>query len=151
MEVNALELTEFEEGYREDAYYCSEDYPTIGIGWRIGDKHQNLDDFKHIKISREMAFLKLSETVGNDYEFLKRNLPSFSSLNDQRKAVLLSMSYQLGLTGLLKFKNMLAAIEAKDWDKAYQEGLNSRWAKQTPKRAERQMMTLRLGDWSQYA
>ena len=28
--MNVIDVLEFEEGYRESAYHCSEGYPTIG-------------------------------------------------------------------------------------------------------------------------
>ena len=34
----AFKIIFFEEGFRAKPYYCSENFPTIGIGRRIGDK-----------------------------------------------------------------------------------------------------------------
>jgi hypothetical protein len=50
----------------------------------------------------------------------------------------------------LRFKKILAAIEAGDFDEAYMEGLASNWHKQTPERAIRQMRTMQCGDWREY-
>ena len=149
--MNVLEMIEKEEGYSERAYYCSEGYPTIGIGWKIGGINQALSDFKYINISREVAQSKLSEIVNCDKLILSKNIGSFALLSEPRQAALLSMSYQLGISGLMKFKNMLSAIERKDWDAAFEEGMDSKWAKQTPQRALRQMNTMKFNDWSQYA
>ena len=60
------------------------------------------------------------------------------------------MAYQMGINGLMNFKNMIDAIEEGCWIDAAHEGLDSRWAKQTPERAERQMKTLLHGTWSEY-
>jgi lysozyme len=46
------------------------------------------------------------------------------------------MAYQLGVNGLLGFKKTLRYMSQKDWEKASVEMLDSRWAKQTQKRAE---------------
>ncbi len=47
------------------------------------------------------------------------------------------MVFQLGETGVSKFKNMLKALkEGPDYQTAAIEMLDSRWAKQTPNRAE---------------
>ena len=53
------------------------------------------------------------------------------------RSVLLNMAYQLGLTGLLKFKRTLRYLEIKQYDSAAKEMLDSRWANQTPERATR--------------
>ena len=47
------------------------------------------------------------------------------------------MAYQMGLEGVLNFKKMWAAIEVDDYVTAAAEMINSRWAMQTPARANR--------------
>ena len=81
---------------------------------------------------------------------LEERFPEFSLLCEPRKAVLVSMSFQMGINGLMGFKKMLAAVKGGDWATAYAEGLNSRWCEQTPDRAMRQMTTMLVGNWSQY-
>jgi len=51
------------------------------------------------------------------------------------KSALIEMAYQLGLAGLSKFHNMLQALELHDYERAADEALDSRWARQTPGRA----------------
>ena len=48
---------------------------------------------------------------------------------------LCEMAYQMGVAGLLGFKNTLALIEAGRYSDAAENMLKSKWAKQTPKRA----------------
>ena len=60
-----------------------------------------------------------------------------------RRAVLLSMAYQMGVDGLMKFKNMWAAINRQDWDDAADQMLDSKWARQTPERAGRHARIMR--------
>ena len=146
--MNIVELLEKEEGFREKAYYCSEGYPTIGIGWLIGRKGQPLDDFKAMTICKEAARAQLKDEVGIVERALFRELPFYKLLNRNRQMVLISMAYQLGVTGLLKFKKMMAAIECGDYTSAAREGLDSRWRKQTPGRAGRHMDALLAGKWN---
>ena len=47
------------------------------------------------------------------------------------------MGYQLGARGVLKFHGMLSALEADDCPTAKAAALDSDWARETPKRAER--------------
>jgi lysozyme len=140
----------FEEGFRADAYYCSEGYPTIGIGWKIGSKDQSLDDFKVMTISKDAALAQCHD----ESLVLSINLHGviccWEELNEARQAILVSMAYQMGLAGLMKFKKMIAAIEKGDFNEAANEGLKSRWANQTPGRANRHMTVIMVGNWSPY-
>ena len=47
------------------------------------------------------------------------------------------MCYQLGVTGVSKFKKTLAYLENFEYRMASKEMLDSRWARQTPNRAKR--------------
>lgn len=147
--MNIIELLVREEGFKSKVYRCSEGYPTIGIGWKIGRHNQTLNDFEEMVISRPAAEAQLQNEVFAIELQLSRH-DWFKNLNEPRQAVITSMAYQMGITGLMKFKRMTAAIETKCWNDAAHEGLDSRWAKQTPERAARQMKTLLLGDWSEY-
>lgn len=145
--MNILELLEKEEGFREKAYYCSEGYPTIGIGWLIGYKGQPLEDFKAMRICKEAARAQLGSEVDIIERALFRNIACYKLLNRNRQIVLISMAYQIGVSGLLKFRRMLSALEAQDYKTAANEGIDSRWFKQTKARAERHMQALYLGHW----
>jgi lysozyme len=148
--MNVFELLLIEEGFKKNAYYCTEGYPTIGIGWKIGLKGQPLEDFQCITLTEEVAKVALSEEVKRIESQIQTRLECYSNLSKPRKAILISMAYQLGVTGLFKFKRMIAAIEKGDFKAAYSEGLDSRWRKQTPQRAQRHMMTMLYGSWSEY-
>ena len=144
----SVNILEFEEGYRESAYYCSEGYPTIGIGQRIGSQNNPLEAYG-FQVSPLVAQVWLAETIVKLKEELQ-DYAWFKICNHERQAILISMGYQLGLSGLLGFKNMLAAIENYDWQEAHDQGLDSLWAKQTPERANRHMDTMLSGSLDNY-
>ena len=148
--MNIIEMLDFEEGFRSEPYLCSEGYATIGIGDRIGRKGQPLSDFKLISWCKGAAYAQLEFKVAGITANLSNEFEFFKDLNECRQAVLISMAYQLGFSGLLGFKRMLAAIQTHGWNDAAAEGLDSRWAKQTPARALRQMKTLLTGTWGEY-
>lgn len=140
-------LLEFEEGYREHPYYCSENFPTIGIGQRIGPKGADLSWYQ-FTCSHRTAYAWLSETIYDLEEDLNK-FDWFNSLNSDRKTIIISMAYQLGVEGLLKFRKMIAAIENKDWNEVGRQALDSKWAKQTPSRSERHAAVLTHGNLMQ--
>ena len=55
------------------------------------------------------------------------------------------MAFNLGIKGLLQFSKMLKALGIGYYDKAAEECLNSRYAKQTGKRARRIAETIKTG------
>ena len=123
--MNISRMLEIEEDFRAVVYYCSEMYPTIGIGWKIGYHKQPLEDFKHMTICKRAAYAQCEFMVADIRERLRNELPFFDELNEPRQCVLVSMAYQLGVKGLLGFKRMLGAIQTKCWNDAAHEGLDS--------------------------
>ena len=131
-------------------YKCPAGYLTIGIGRNLEtnpltpEEKQVCGDWRH-GITKNAAFYLLR----NDLEKVKRecskNIPFFYSLDAERKYALLDMAFNLGIKGLLQFKKMLEALGIGYYDKAAEECLNSRYAKQTGKRAKRIANTIKTG------
>ena len=59
----------------------------------------------------------------------------YNKLDEARQSVLLNMCFNLGIKGLLDFNNTLAFIKAGDWERAANNMLASKWAKQVGMRA----------------
>ena len=57
-------------------------------------------------------------------------------INEKAEEILIEMVFQLGKTGVSKFRNMWKALAEKNYIGASYEMLDSRWAKQTPNRAK---------------
>lgn len=72
-------------------------------------------------------------------------LPGFQRCNEVRQAVLVSMCFQLG--SLHDWPHFRASLALGDYNAAALAGLDSQWAKQTTKRAKRQMQMLASGEW----
>ena len=120
-----LESIKHHEGFVEHVYDDSLGIPTIGYG--IAIKDLTLDE----DIAEEILIRKL--------ERLQRNANSrFKWLEDMPvviQEVILNMCYQLGITGVSKFRRAISALQEGDWNEAADEMLDSLWARQTPNRA----------------
>ena len=57
------------------------------------------------------------------------------------------MAFQMGTAGLLTFRNTLENIRTGDYKAAGRGMLQSRWAEQTPKRAQRMAQQMETGLW----
>ena len=139
-------ILEYEEGFRNEPYLCSEGFVTIGLGTKLHDlKGLDPSDFP-VMVSRRIAFEWLetevsikSQRMMNDWAHQE----AYDNLSEDRKAVVLSMAYQMGTRGVKKFKNMWFALSRGEFDVAASEALDSRWAAQTPERADRVARVLR--------
>ena len=148
--MDIISLLNFEEGYSEKPYYCSAGYPTIGIGKRIGPKGAPLSNYQ-FTASRQLAAVWLSEELQQKVADMSTHAnitAAMASCNDARKAILISMAYQMGADGLAKFANTLKAVAEQRWGDAANGMLNSSWAKQTPNRAKRHAKQMLTGEWS---
>lgn len=74
--------------------------------------------------------------------------PTWTALNEPRRAVLADMAFNIGQHGLSQFVNMLAAIRRQDWSAAADALLDSDYARQTKTRARTNARTLVSGEWS---
>lgn len=137
-----------EEGYRADPYYCSEGYPTIGIGTRIGPKGAALVNYQ-MHWSRDVAYAHLREEVKAITDKID-GYPWFQQCNGPRRAVLISMAYQMGVSGLLGFQNTLQLIGAGNYAAAGRNMRMSKWYRQTPARAERHARVMESGTFDAY-
>ena len=114
------------EGLRLKPYRCTAGKLTIGIG-------RNLDD---CGISQSEAYVMLINDIMNCEKQLQSKIPDiYNGLDEVRKSVLLNMCFNLGISGLLGFKNTLEFIKVGDWERAANNMLVSRWAKQVGRRA----------------
>lgn len=139
-----------EEDFRAKPYLCSEGFPTIGYGEKIGEKYEalpNIETTEPAAYKKMMVLIEVNEkTLLNNPDLYR----CYFHLNDARKAVMLSIVYQIGIYGLLKFKKLLAALETASYSKAADEMLNSLAARQTPKRWLRNAEQMRSGELNVY-
>lgn len=115
------------EGERLKPYRCTAGKLTIGIGRNLEDRG----------ITAEESAYLLGNDITGFYAALLRELPWVAQLDDVRQRVLLDMAFNMGIAGLLTFKNTLATIKAGDYEKAAGMMLQSRWAEQVGQRADR--------------
>ena len=89
----------------------------------------------------------LADDVRNAQALLLAHLPWTSNLDEARYAVLLNMVFQMGIYGVLEFNHTLAAVETSQWKAAHDGMLASKWASQTPNRAQRLATQMLTGQW----
>ena len=134
------ELIAREEGFEPLPYSDTLGWLTIGHGFLIDKRKPGAG------ITEEESLLILRHRLRNRVApQLDAKIPWWRNLNGPRRAVLLSMAWQMGVPGLLRFKNTLAAIEEGDYARGARGMMASLWARQTPGRAYRHAKVIERG------
>lgn len=124
-----------DEGVREKPYRDTVGKLTIGCG-------RNLDD---VGVRPDEIALMLDNDIAEAEATAKVLFPGFDSLSENRRAVLVNMSFNLGSTRLAAFQRFRDAVAAGQWERAAAEMLDSRWAEQVGIRAQRLAKQMREG------
>ena len=119
-----IESLKQEEGFRGIPYKDTLGILTIGYGTKL-------------PLTKEEAEILLKYRLDEKILEISEKEPFFLDLPQEAQEVIANMAYQLGVGGVLKFKKMWAALKKGDYQKAADEMLDSKWAKQTPNRARR--------------
>ncbi len=127
------------EGVVDHAYQDSLGFWTIGVGRLI-------DARKGGHLSRDEIKCLLRNDVELVNAALDKRLPWWRTLSPVRQKVLTDMAFNLGVDGLLTFKNTLAAIEAGDYAMGAAGMLASKWAEQVKGRAVRLAEMMKTGN-----
>ena len=123
-----------EEGFRSHYYKDSSGFLTIGYGY-------NLDKGMSERVASALLELMVEEKVIE----LKAAIPFWNNLSQERKDVFVDMAYNMGTSGLLKFKNMFKAAEQGDIESVCNEMKNSAWYSQVGNRAVKLVEKYRKG------
>ena len=141
-----------EEGYSASPYYCIENYPTVGIGQRIGPKSAPLHRYE-FSVSEAVARVWCQDHIAKvraEIQSRPSTNKAYRACNEIRQAVMINMAYQMGVFGLSLFKQTLAYLEDERWEDAAEESLDSLYAKRTTSRALRNAAMIRTGILDKY-
>jgi len=129
-----LQSVKKHEGYRNKVYLDSLGKRTVGVG------HLCVEDFWEDDKEYEEKFLLtiLEHDLKSAVKSAEELCSDCPDLRDQVKEIIVEMVFQLGKTGVSKFRNMWKALQhdPPNYERASLEMLDSRWASQTPGRAK---------------
>lgn len=133
----AIDMLRAQEGKRNEPYLDS-----VGC-WTIGYGHMIFGG----RISNQVAEIILYDDILAVENFLK-NQNWYLICDRTRKDVLANMTFNLGTGGISGFHEMISALLAKDWPKAADEMLASKWASEVGDRATKLASIMRDGVFS---
>lgn len=117
--MNLLDRVIEHEGFEEKPYQCSENVWTFGHGLTFITEDESRDIVRQRLINIRERLLETNPWL-------------YGAVLE----VMTEMVFQLGWKGCHNFKKMWNALASSNYSRAADEMLDSKWAKQTPARAE---------------
>jgi len=133
--VKASEGRKLDSHGRHVLYKCPANRWTLGYG-------RNVEDRGISEVEAEGMLVRDILEAQQDAAAL---FPSWLTLDDVRRNVLTDMAYNMGISRLAKFKDLIAAVEARNWPAARAAIIDSAYYTQVGHRAERNASEMLTG------
>ncbi len=137
------EQLEIDEGVKYEIYNDHLGYATFGVGHLVLDTDPEYGQEIGTSVSESRvieAFEQDCENVLQDCYILYKD---FDDLPEEAQQVIANMMFNMGRTRLSKFKGMKRGVDARDWNTAADEMVDSIWYKQVTNRADRLVERIR--------
>lgn len=133
-----------DEGIKYEIYLDHLGLPTFGIGHLVRD-----DDPEHGEpVGTAVSEDRVNECFDKDVEIViddcRQLYEDFDDLPAEAQLIIANMMFNMGRPRLSQFKGMKAGVDARDWQKAAIEMVDSRWYKQVTNRAQRLVDRMQL-------
>jgi lysozyme len=138
--MNIIQLREqlkIDEGVKYEIYKDHLGYDTFGIGHLIVKEDEEFGKPVGTKVSEDRVNAVFTRDVLKMISEAKILFPKFDTLPEEAQQVITNMIFNMGRPRLSNFKKFISFINESKWVEASNEMLNSTWAKQVGKRAQR--------------
>ena len=115
-----------DEGCKYEIYLDHLNLPTFGIGHLITESDPEFGEPIGTEVSEERVRKAFNLDVAVTIDECKVLYPDFNDLPEECQHVIANMMFNMGRPRLSKFKNMKAGVDARDWNKAADEMVDSR-------------------------
>lgn len=144
MNIESLrEEIEADEGCKYEVYLDHLGLPTFGIGHLVLDSDIEYGEPAGTIVSED----RVSECFNSDIDTVlsecERLYEDFPDLPEDVQRIIANMMFNMGYPRLSKFKGMKAGVDARDWQQAADEMVDSVWYRQVTNRAERLVQRMR--------
>ena len=137
--MSLKESLKIHEGFRSNVYKCTMGHDTVGYGFKCCDLSADelaCNGGKVAPMSEEVASKILDIKIAKLENSVFKALPWLQSAPQEVVDVVCNMVYQMGLNGVLGFRNTLNFLKNGDYAGAASNMMKSKWASQTPNRAK---------------
>ena len=144
MDIEKLrEEIKYDEGSVNMIYLDHLGLATFGIGHLVTE----WDEEYGWEVGTPVSDDRCKEVFDSDIQIVladcEQLYPDFNELPEEVQRIIANMMFNMGRPRLSKFKGMKAGVDARDWNKAADEMVDSRWYRQVTNRAERLVERMR--------
>ena len=136
------ELAE-DEGCKYEIYLDHLGLPTFGIGHLVVEGDPEHGQPVGTAVDEERVRQVFSLDIASTLDECQVLYPDFDDLPEEAQLIIANMMFNMGRPRLSKFKGMKAGVDAKDWNRAADEMVDSRWYDQVTNRAKRLVARMR--------
>ena len=144
MNIDQLrEELKIDEGVEYEIYLDHLELPTFGIGHLVLDSDPEFGEPIGTPVSED----RVNECFDKDVEVVLGECrilyPDFDDLPEDAQLIIANMMFNMGRPRLSKFKGMKRGVDARDWNAAADEMVDSAWYRQVTNRADRLVERMR--------
>jgi len=132
-----------DEGCKFEIYLDHLALKTFGIGHLIKREDPEYDKPIGSRVTKERVHQAFNLDILVTIEDCRRLYGDFDELPEECQHIIANMMFNLGYPRLSRFVGMKAGVDARDWHKAADEMVDSKWYTQVPNRAERLVQRMR--------
>ena len=144
MDIEKLrEQLEIDEGVVHEIYLDHLGYPTFGIGHLVRESDPEHGANVGTKVDEARCIEAFNEDVESVIKDCKILYSDFDDLPEEVQQIVANMMFNMGRPRLSKFKGMKRGVDAKDWNAAADEMVDSAWYRQVTNRANRLVERMR--------
>ena len=144
MDIQQLrEQLEIDEGVKYDIYLDHLGLPTFGIGHLVTKTDPESGQAVGTPISKERVAECFDMDVQSVINDCNKLYEDFENLPEEVQQIIANMMFNMGYTRLSKFKGMKRGVDARDWNAAADEMVDSNWYRQVTNRADRLVVRMR--------
>jgi len=132
-----------DEGVKYEIYLDHLGLPTFGIGHLVRDDDPEFGQPVGTAVSED----RVNECFDKDVEIViddcRQLYEDFDDLPGEAQLIIANMMFNMGRPRLSQFKGMKRGVDARDWNAAADEMVDSRWYRQVTNRADRLVERMR--------
>ena len=137
------EELETDEGRIDEIYTDHLGYPTFGIGHLVVEHDAEYGKEIGTYVSENRVIKVFEQDIETVLSDCNRLYEDFEDLPEEAQRVIANMMFNMGYPRLSKFEGMKSGVDARDWNQAADEMVDSRWYYQVINRANRLVERMR--------
>ncbi len=137
------EELEIDEGCKYEIYLDHLGYSTFGVGHLVLESDPEYGWEVGASVDTHRVNEAFEDDVQNVLTDCEKLYVQWEHLPEEAQRVIANMMFNMGYTRLSKFKGMKRGVDARDWNAAADEMVDSRWYNQVTNRANRLVERMR--------